>query len=322
MSRINQICKLFFQNDYPKDLQSRFFLWFAAPVSTEQKEEALQQLWDDIEVPFDSATESSYLKVYERIYQPERRNFFVGFRRIAAALLIPILSAGATYLYMKYKEVPDTELLECFVPDGEIRQILLPDHSTVTINSGSTLIYPKSFNGKTRKIYLSGEAKFMVQKDPEKPFIVKTRDMETEALGTVFNVSSYADNLLTISTLISGKVRVGVKSNSENFILSPSEQIVYNHESKFAVKKNARIDYVLAWERGQLVFQEASLQEIFRQLEHRYKVSIYLNAKKLNQERLTVKFMHKETLEDILKTLQQLVPGFKYKIEASKIFIY
>ena len=45
----------------------------------------------------------------------------------------------------------------------------------------------------TREIYLEGEAFLMWLKNPDKPFIVKTKDFLVKALGTSFNVMNYSD---------------------------------------------------------------------------------------------------------------------------------
>ncbi|SDK64843.1 FecR family protein [Pedobacter sp. ok626] len=100
MSRINQICKLFFQNNYSKDLQQKFFGWLSMPVSMEQKEEALKELWESIELPFDAAAEASYLKVYERISPAENKvHFLMRFRWVAAAVIAVVLLGIAFYSF-------------------------------------------------------------------------------------------------------------------------------------------------------------------------------------------------------------------------------
>lgn len=83
--------------------------------------------------------------------------------RIAAVLIIPILSVTAPYLYIRnYYSEP--EMIQCFVAEGDTQELTLPDGSKVNINSGSLLLYPKEFKGDTRSIYLVGEGNFSVKK--------------------------------------------------------------------------------------------------------------------------------------------------------------
>lgn len=247
--------------------------------------------------------------------------FFLRWGQVAAVILVPLLSVFLSWWYVEKQAVGEVEWVECFVPDGEIRSVVLPDHSVVTLNSGSSLFYPSKFKGKQRNVYLSGEAKFSVCSNKKQPFWVKTGDLAIEALGTVFNVASYSSNQEVSATLVEGKIRVDVQSCQASFILNPEEQILYNRQTGKIDRKRVRTDFVLAWEKGQMVFQGASLYAVINEIERRYGVDVYLNAKGLSEEKLTVKFLHDESLEDILYTLQQIIAGFKYRIEGNKVYI-
>src|SRR5690606_3481667 len=102
-------------------------------------------------------------------------------------------------------------------------QVVLADGTKVWLNAASSLHYPSSFTGKTRRVELKGEAYFEVAKDA-KPFIVKTADQELEVLGTHFNINAYEDENQTITTLLEGSVRVSIlNSNASD---TSGEQIV------------------------------------------------------------------------------------------------
>ncbi|MCQ5209081.1 FecR domain-containing protein, partial [Bacteroides thetaiotaomicron] len=64
--------------------------------------------------------------------------------------------------------------------------------------------YPEEFAGKTRSVYLFGEANFQVKPDEKHPFIVKANDFQITALGTEFNVNAIPDNTELIATLLEG----------------------------------------------------------------------------------------------------------------------
>lgn len=324
MSKVYRIIENFFKKDHPEEVRKSFSHWFFTSPS-EGKEETLRQLWDDLRITPDGATEQSFREVERRLGFPEEKKIrfvFRGWGQAAAVLIIPLLSICLSWWYVHDRPAEELALVECFVPDGEIRTVILPDSSKVTINSGSTLLYPAEFKGKTRDIYLSGEAKFTVSSDKKKPFIVKTNDISVEALGTVFDVSSYPDGEITTASLSEGKIRVDVKSSHESFILDPEEQIAYDRKTGQSERKRVRMDYVLAWEKGQMMFQSASLYSMLKAIERHYHVTVYLNSRDLSDERLTVKFIHNESIEDVLYTLQQIVVGFKYKIDGDKVYIY
>jgi ferric-dicitrate binding protein FerR (iron transport regulator) len=328
MSRTEQIIEQFFNDEQPETAQRAFFLWLNQSPSTFEKDRSLYAQWDGIQAVDDGDVEASFAQLAERLgwTKPAKRRSFrpLTFRmaRIASLFLIPLLSVAIAYWIVQSQQPAELTLLEHFVPKGEIAEITLPDHSVARLNSGTTLIYPESFTGNSRPVYLNGEAKFTVAKDPEKTFVVKTKDMDVNALGTIFNVSSYSDNSQTVATLVEGSVQVDIKSDGQSRMLKPGEQLVYNHLTKTTERKTVRIEYVLAWERGQMVFQSAPLYEIINEMERRYNVKVYLNSTDLNDEKLTVKFLNDETLEDILHTLQQIIKRFHYKIDKDRIYIY
>jgi ferric-dicitrate binding protein FerR (iron transport regulator) len=325
MSKIEQIIEQFFKSEQPENMQKAFSRWLIHPEAVGEKDKYMYAQWEQYQATEDPSTEKSYQQVARRLgfyRQPVIRSLSIRFARIAALFVIPLLSVVTAYWYVNMQQPEELSLVECFTPNGEIREIELPDHSKVTINSGSTFIYPKDFKGKNRSMYLSGEAKFVVTKDPHKPFIVKTKDMDVTALGTTFNVSSYADEPQTVATLVQGSIQVDMPTSGNSFVLTPEEQLVYDKQTQAVTRKPARIDYVLAWERGQMVFQSASLQTIVKAIERRYQVTVYLNSTGLSDEKLTVKFLHDEPLEEMLHTLKQIIKGFHYKTEKDKIYIY
>jgi ferric-dicitrate binding protein FerR (iron transport regulator) len=325
MSKVKQIIEQYFERQHPEEIRQSFFFWMRSPVSAKTKEDVLYQLWNELDIPSNLSTEKSYKELEKRLHftrQTSKRVLYAKLTRIAAIFLIPLLSILSVWFYINNRQPQQIDLIECYVPNGEIREIELPDQSRVVINSGSCLFYQKEFKGKTREIYLSGEAKFIVSPDKNKPFIVKTNDLFIEALGTVFNVSSFPDNPHTTATLIEGLISVDIRSTDEHFMLDPGKQVLYDKTTGYSTYQQARLDYVLAWEKGQLVFQSASLNAIIKELERRYNVSFYLNDTGLEEERLTVKFMHDETLNEILHTLQQIITGFDFNMKGDKIYIY
>lgn len=327
MAKINKIIKKYFNKEYPETVQYKFYSWLKHPFLFKEKEEALIQLWDDSLVDADESTEYSYKQIERKlgfVKEATPRFFYHKLARIAALFLIPLLSVFSAWFYVETQitNSAKVELIECYVPYGETRKIELPDGSHVLVNSGTTLFYNKEFSGKTREVFLSGEAKFMVSKDKKRAFIVKTNDMIVEALGTTFNINAYPENSYVAASLIEGGVKVDIKATDESFILSPKEQAYFDKETKVCIKTQARLDYVLAWENGQMVFQKVSLYTILNELERRFNITIYLNATSLGTEKLTVKFLYDETLEETLNLLQQIIPEFKYKIDKNKVYIY
>jgi len=319
--QLHTLVSRFFGNDFPKDVRDQFATWFIRPEQSENKEEALEEIWNSLPVTTDLASLAELKKVNKRIHS-QSGQFYRRLAAIAAIIILPLLGVVTTTWYFKQAEAPhEVLMLECFVPNGERKQLTLSDGSTVWLNAGSILLYPETF-GETRTLYLSGEGNFTVAENKEKPFIVKTNYVDVEALGTVFNVHSYPGDDKTTTILESGKVRVDNKSeNSGSVILSPNEQLTYSHTDASFIKSNVDASRLTSWTEGYMVFQQEPLDNIFRSLERRYNVKINYNDSKYANMTFTVRFHAEETLEEALDVLQRIGVDFKYKITDNDVYI-
>ena len=105
-----------------------------------------------------------------------------------------------------FQEVKAENFNQMIVPYGKYNCLQLSDGSKVWINSGSRLIYPPIFSGKTREVFLQGEAYFEVAKDAGKPFYVKTDRFRVEVKGTRFCVQANEREELFTALLLEGEV--------------------------------------------------------------------------------------------------------------------
>lgn len=208
--------------------------WFTLPIR-KKKKRLLLSIWNEYPTGANAETyhslKTTQRKIRENQSPSKQYNLVHKLLRIAAILIIPLLSIAGSYLYIK-QNTYNPELIQCFVPEGENQEVILPDGSTVNINSGSILIYPKKFKGDTRTLYLTGEANFTVKKDKEHPFIVSTSYLKVQALGTKFNVQAYSESDKITTTLENGAVKVDkIAGGEDSFILSPNDKLEYNHKT-------------------------------------------------------------------------------------------
>lgn len=326
-TKIREIIRQYFGNNYSDHIQEEFTLWMKNPAGSIEKDAAFKSIWDELDIMPDQSAEESFRALQAKIQAEPVPKLKVSYRRkllrIAAILILPIISAGVTCWIMKDARADKhAEFVECIVPDGEIRTITLPDSSIVKINSGSILIYPRYFTD-TRDVFLNGEAYFSVTRDETKPFIVKTCDMDVKVLGTKFNISAYADDKKTSATLECGKVNVIFKNTDEkSVVLLPEEQVVYNRTSGSIEKKTVKIEHAIAWTGGNMIIQSMPVNEALKIIERKYAVKVYFDPDKYRNERITIKILPEESVSDFMTVLQYLIPGLKYKIENDKIYIY
>lgn len=330
MSRIRQIITEYLKNNYPDDVKKSFARWLKHKRSSKEKEEILMDVWDNIPVETGLSADAAFAQIENRLFnapatrKAEKKSIYTKLYRIAAVIMLPIVSVGITYYIMKdsAKIESRVQLVECIVPNGEMRTITLPDSSVVIVNSGSMLIYPEKFT-HSRDIFLNGEAYFTVTKDESKPFIVKTTDMDIEVLGTVFNVNAYTNSDKTSTTLESGKVSVTLKNAShEQLALSPDECATYNRRTGLLEKSTVKVENIKAWTDGNMVIQSMTINEVMKFVERKYDMEVSVRSHNYDHQRITMKVKNNENIDDFMNALKILVPQLKYKIENDKLYIY
>ncbi|MBN8864935.1 MAG: FecR domain-containing protein [Sphingobacteriales bacterium] len=167
-------------------------------------------------------------------------------------------------------------------PKGRQFRLQLADGTKVWLNAASSLRYPAVFAGNERLVEVTGEVYFEVAKQADesgkrKPFRVKINDQtQVEVLGTHFNINSYADEASINTTLLEGSVRI--VNGQQNTLLQPGQQAQINGKSAgtkaIRVVNDVALDKVMAWKDGLFDFQDASLEEVMRQLERWYDLEI------------------------------------------------
>lgn len=317
----------FFENDFPKEFVLKFQQWFTRKENGVLKDEVLNDLWEREAAEADKYTLQALEEMNRRIgknKKPVYLSLSRRFLRIASIVLLPVIGGLLTYwiMHSNPESAPKTEIVEHIVPDGEMKQLLLPDGSEVWLNAGSMLLYSDNFSGSDRCLFLNGEATFRVVKDPERPFIVKTQYMQVEALGTIFNVRSYVDAGTTAVTLEEGSVRVDVDGKVRvSEVINPNEQLVYDHRQGKTSRLEVDAALVSKWKEGYLIFEEASFEEIIRTVERRFNVTVYYDIRKYGGGRFSVKYTPYENVRQVLIILETLNPGLKWMMEGNTIYI-
>jgi ferric-dicitrate binding protein FerR (iron transport regulator) len=158
-------------------------------------------------------------------------------------------------------------------PKGRQFRLVLQDGTKVWLNAASSIRYPTVFTGKERKVEVTGEVYFEVTKNAKAPFHVKINDQTAiEVLGTHFNINSYTNESNINTTLLEGSVRV--INGSDKVIIKPGQQAQVGKASKIKIVNDVNVDKVMAWKDGKFNFQDATLEEVMRQLERWYDIEV------------------------------------------------
>lgn len=224
-------------------------------------------------------------------------------QRIAAAAAV-VLVVFTLYLQWPYWQslLHPVQLTVLHAPVNQKQVITLADGSRVWINAGSELRYPKTFNGKIREVYLSGEAYFDIHHDPAKPFIIHTGEVRTTVLGTAFNIKEDENKHTVQVTVTRGKVSV---ANGRKLlgILIPNQQISFNTLKEEASQATVNAAAVIAWQQSDLYFEDVSFGEAIERLQQHFQVKISFRNEKLKDCRFTGTSAHGEELDKVLRVM-------------------
>ena len=201
------------------------------------------------------------------------------------------------------------------VPFGQQQNIVLNDGTTVTLNSGSCLIFPSSFTGKIRKVTLIGEGFFHVHKDASHPFIVNTKQIDVKVLGTTFDLSAYKDENVVSAVLVEGSVSVIQKYDDKSSVISPGEGCFYSVNNKKAEIKKVDVSMYTSWKDGVYLFQKESLVDVIKKIKKYYNVNIKTKGIKLSETKISGKLIITGKVEEAIGYISKTV---ECKVEKNK----
>lgn len=202
------------------------------------------------------------------------------------------------------------------VPRGGVYNLSLADGTRVWLNSESSLSYPVSFNGNTRKVVLKGEAYFEVAKNPEKPFLVSTAFTDIKVLGTKFNVNAYAEDSYNAVTLAEGEVKLsGIETSSSNapIFLKPGEQATLDKNTNQFEVTHVNTAIALAWKDGKFYFEKAPLDQILTRMARWYDFDFSFKDSALHKTRFTGVIDKNKTLTELLDVIK-LTSNINYSL--------
>lgn len=232
---------------------------------------------------------------------------------VAAALAIFVTGAVTSELVNGNRQ--ETVLM---ASSENISSYVLPDGSKVWLNKNSWLSYNQKFGKKTRQVALRGEGYFEVNRDEQRPFIVKMQNnLNIKVLGTTFNACNYPSLNKSEVILRSGSVQVSDNGRNESVILKPNQKFTWN-EGKSEVSSVNAIN-CCRWFEHRLVFDNVKLRDILENLSHKYQTEISLNVGSLADKHMSMT-VRDESVEDVLDILTTLLP-VRWRYQGAEIII-
>lgn len=207
--------------------------------------------------------------------------------KIAALWLL--VASGTTFLLVRYFSDPyqaqikqHTQQLSTL--NGQRKLVQLFDGTKIWLSPSSTIKYLDQLVNSYREVWLDGEAFFVVAKDKKHPFIIHSGRMQTEVVGTSFNVRSFAKQRIYNVTVVTGVVKVAMLSAKQEklseVILKPRQQAVLNNTVASLVSKPVpTIEPVLKKRDGILSYDGAPITEVVADFKRYYNSAIELQNK-------------------------------------------
>lgn len=218
-----------------------------------------------------------------------------------------ISSQGTSLQYQASNErTTEVKYNTLVIPRGGQFSLTLTDGTRVWLNSGTTLKYPTRFVSDERKVELTGEAYFEVEKNTEMPFRVLSGAQVVEVLGTSFNISSYQENPSVYTTLVEGKVRVFLEETPQvSETLLPEQQSIFIKGTDTIDQRTVDVEQYTAWKDGWFYFRDEPLEAIMQTLARWYDVEVHFANDPAKRLQFTGKIKRYEELKDVLNLLEK-----------------
>jgi ferric-dicitrate binding protein FerR (iron transport regulator) len=172
------------------------------------------------------------------------------------------------------QSLADVGFSQIIVPYGKMASLVLSDGSNLRLNAGTTVQYPKAFDGDRREIIVDGEVYAEIAKD-NRPFIIHTNTIDVKVKGTRFNLSSYSTDEYSQVVLVSGSVDVSHEGGLVSLMPRQAFTITPDNSSVQLVNP----DLYTSWTKGMLRFEDESLENVLVKLARFYNVSLVLPDK-------------------------------------------
>lgn len=182
---------------------------------------------------------------------------------------------------------------------GEQQTFTLPDGTRIALNTDSKLVV--SYGRSERHVRLDrGEALFEVAKQPARPFIVQAGDERVRAVGTKFVVRRDPDRFAV--ALLEGKVEVTARPSggsdrpAEATLLLPGDRMTVRAGTHSQLDR-PRTEAVTAWQRGEVMFDNATLADAVAELNRYGAISVRLVDPELKALRVSGVFSTRDPKE-------------------------
>ncbi len=229
------------------------------------------------------------------------------------------------YAKVKPDEEAPAEINSVQTPRGGEYAVVLPDGSMAKLNAASSIRFPVRFSRKERRVEITGEVYFEVERG-KVPFIVSVNGKaEVKVLGTHFNINAYDDEPVIRTTLTEGSVQITPAGRQNGtgdtapVILAPGWQSELAAAGSQTVKEVNTALYT-AWTENRFLFKDTPLAEIMKSMARWYDFEVIYHDQELKTICFTGNIPRDTPVEEVF-TLLGKTRRIIFKVEQKTITI-
>lgn len=310
-NRLNELFAKYIGNSLNEEEETEFLRALDNPKNKEQFESLFQALWETERQTNDKLLNRQSLERIDRTLKklPYRKhhNYLPWFVAACIALLL-------TTTYVLHQFYTHQEEGISVYARNYLEYLSLPDGSLVILKKGSRLQYDTSFADK-RTLQLEGEAFFDVVQDADRPFLVQTKHLTTQVLGTAFSVNTSEKNERIV--LLRGKVRVA--SSDGSTVLTPNRQAIYANNTLRDLPIDAAA--ATAWSSDSFHIENQPLHRLTELLGARFGKEIIFKEEKMKNCLITTTFSMKDSFKSTMDVIS-LVNHVEWRMHGDKVLIF
>lgn len=246
------------------------------------------------------------------------------FLKIAVVILLITTCTFSYKVWIQDQSGITSQPIIVFTPKGAQSAITLPDKTKVWLNSDSKLTYHTNFGTKRREIWLEGEAFFEVTPNKQLPFLVNASGIDILVTGTSFNVRNYKNDNNVSVALITGNVNVSKElpniDSKKTLTLHPKQLLTFNKKNQTISTQPMNSLDNIAWRKGIFKFKAWTFEQIAKELERIYNVSIEIHSNALRKETFSGSFSNEQSIDSILQEIN-IYNKYKYVKEGNSLII-
>jgi ferric-dicitrate binding protein FerR (iron transport regulator) len=250
----------------------------------------------------------------------------IAMRLMRVAAIVVIVAGAALFLFKntasRNNMTAEKSFCEVRTKAAEMKQIELPDHSHIWINSASVVRYDSITFTNNRNIYLDeGEAFFDVAKDKKHPFTVIASKISTRVLGTSFNVKSYKNLAYAAVDVKTGKVEVSNNNTKGRVLLTANQGTLLDTASGNLAMTDDSAEDIASWIKGNYFLKEVSFSDLNLFFQNQYGVKLATDDEEVANAHYTINIIEGSSL---LKSIELIcnIHNNKYRRSNNEITIY